>query len=632
MRFAVLLVSCLTVDVLFAQAGGGGSFGGGSSGGGGGGSSGGGDGMGWILFQLIRLALRYPVIGVPLLIAFIYFMYFSSKKGAEHHKTRTIRRAAPLRASQRSHTLVAELQRADPDFDVDAFLARVRIAFQRAQDSWCQQDLEPVRAFLSDGVFERFSLQIEEQQRDGWRQGMEDTQILDTDLTHVSSDRHFDTVTVTISFSSKIHRRTLEGDKKIPGSDLHKTLLVECWSFLRRRGASTAPGKGLIEGHCPNCATPIEMNATAHCSSCKSVLRSGEFDWVLAEITQGSEWQGEDTTTVPGLRALQEHDPDLNVQHLEDRASVMFWRKVAADRDGRVDPLAKVASSEFCARYEESLLASASAGCSYWGDCAVGSVKTLGILAGTSSEDTDWDRVVVEFRWDGRRRKQVKGRWHTDDRRRVRSSLFVLGRRGGQRTDIGHAVTSGHCTACGAPDDGGTGHACGYCGVVLNTGEQDWVLIDVHAGLSDAGYALRKEISHAAASDRGTPQFLTPATSGLLHWVVSTALADGVISPKEERQLERLRKRLSVPEETLQAIVSNQEAPHPRDLVEARSWLESMIELALADGQLLRSEMQLLERVAAHVGYSKYDVRQLVKERRGALYRESRAQLQSKVL
>ena len=41
----------------------------------------------------------------------------------------------------------------------------------RQRESWCNQQLEPLRPFVSDGVFERFSLQIEEQKEDGWRQG-----------------------------------------------------------------------------------------------------------------------------------------------------------------------------------------------------------------------------------------------------------------------------------------------------------------------------------------------------------------------------------------------------------------------------------------------------------------------------
>ena len=33
------------------------------------------------------------------------------------------------------------------------------------------------------------------------------------------------------------------------------------------------------------------MNQSANCTHCQALLRSGEYDWVLTEITQESEWQ-----------------------------------------------------------------------------------------------------------------------------------------------------------------------------------------------------------------------------------------------------------------------------------------------------------------------------------------------------
>ncbi|MFT4709809.1 MAG: hypothetical protein ACI8Q9_000933, partial [Planctomycetota bacterium] len=59
------LLHSLTPTLLAIQAGGGGSFSGG--GGSGGGDSGGGF-AGWILYYLIQLVFRAPLIGIPLLL------------------------------------------------------------------------------------------------------------------------------------------------------------------------------------------------------------------------------------------------------------------------------------------------------------------------------------------------------------------------------------------------------------------------------------------------------------------------------------------------------------------------------------------------------------------------------------
>lgn len=167
MLFDPALLPELLADV---QAGGGGGFGGGRSSGGGGG--GGGDGIVWVLFQLLRLAFVYPLIGVPLLILAGIVAVIGTQRGWWKHQEHVIRRDAPLRRAQSSHQAAHTLQHSDTGFDEGRFLSRVARAFERAQSAWCAQELEPLRPFVSDGVFERFSLQIEEQIADGWRQSM----------------------------------------------------------------------------------------------------------------------------------------------------------------------------------------------------------------------------------------------------------------------------------------------------------------------------------------------------------------------------------------------------------------------------------------------------------------------------
>lgn len=69
----------------------------------------------------------------------------------------------------------------------------------------------------------------------------------------------------------------------------------------------------------------------AQCPQCGSVVNSGKYDWVLAEITQDEEWVVPPAVNrVKGWQIIRERDPGLNFQHIEDRASVIFWRCMMA--------------------------------------------------------------------------------------------------------------------------------------------------------------------------------------------------------------------------------------------------------------------------------------------------------------
>lgn len=76
-------------------------------------------------------------------------------------------------------------------------------------------------------------------------------------------------------------------------------------------------------------------------------MNSGQYDWVLAEITQDEEWIVPPAQhSVPGWEELQRQDPSLNFQHIEDRASVIFWRSLMSVYFGDVSYAAPIMDSQ----------------------------------------------------------------------------------------------------------------------------------------------------------------------------------------------------------------------------------------------------------------------------------------------
>jgi hypothetical protein len=603
------------------QAGGGGSFGGG---GGGGGSSGGGDGIGYLIYWLIRLAIEYPPLGVPLLIGAVTLLVVGSRRGWWRHQERTIRRSKPLRRAYVSNVSSSTLKANDPAFEETRFLARVKLAFEKAQTSWCEQELDPLRPFVSDGVFERFSLQVEEQIGDGWRQGMQIERVGPLTIIHVDTGPLFDTITVRIPFRADIHRLDRETGKKLAGSTLPRREFAECWSFVRRRGAKTTDSEGLLEGKCPNCAAPLTMKQSARCTHCECLARSGQFDWVLTEITQASEWNSQGQRDTPGLAAYAAHDPGLSVQLLEDRASVAFWRKCAADRAGDTLPLTRLATSDFAERYAERIAPKDSR--RYMTDCAVGAVHTIGLLEGA-----EHDRAAVEVVWDGRvARVNAEGRRKVEPARILHRTLFVLGRKAGELTNVEETFTTMHCQSCGAHDLGGTDASCSYCGAARTGDATTWLVEEVLDRKERGAQSLTSELALLKHATTVTQRALPSGSSaaGLLAWSIALAASDGRVDDKERAALHSLAERVEVPAERLDEMLeraSTEEAAPPPDPAQARLWLRSLTELALADGHLSRPERKFLRRAAEGVGLGRRELEHALRVSRATLYRESKA-------
>jgi predicted lipid-binding transport protein (Tim44 family)/uncharacterized tellurite resistance protein B-like protein len=478
-------------------------------------------------------------------------------------------------------------------------------------------------------VHERFLLQFEEQRAEGYRDHMDQIRVDDVEVAGLSSTGLFDEISMRIEAAASDWRESLADHRRISGSTAVEPF-VEVWTFVRRRGATTQESKpGLIEGNCPNCGAAVEMNQSANCTHCKALLRSGQYDWVLTEITQQSEWDASARARAPGVAEMQKRDPDFDPAGLEDRASVMFWRKATADRTGKIEPLKKIAAPSFVAAYTAYLRGDLSKGRTFVADCAVGSVQTLGVFT-----EEAVDRAVVEIRWSGKRftadaQGAVRGRgedvWA--------STLYVLSRQAGSVTAAGSSISSAHCPNCGAPESGGASNACDFCGTVLNDGKHGWVLENIVSKSDNGAQALLAKLS-ARGVDQGDSNgngnaAAAPDPMALLTWMAKIATSDGNVDDRERAMLASLAARRNVEPEYVDSLLDaglrgNLTVPDPSSPEEARSWVAAMAEEAWADGRITREEMQLLRSVGIQAGLSEIDVNQAIRKARADVYGEAR--------
>jgi hypothetical protein len=592
------------------------------------------------LIDLVLLLVRYPKVGVPIVLVLVVFGIVAGRRAQSARVSSVILEGGRAASLARQQALRAALVRLDARFDDAAFFARVRTAFVAVQEGWCGHRPERFRAFVSDGVHERFALQIDEQKALGYRDAMEEIEVAEVTLADLVSEGAFDALTVRIAASARDYRVRIEDQAFLSGSRSREPF-AEFWSFVRRRGATTKPGApGLIEGSCPNCGGPVGGEAGATCPHCKTWLRDGRLDWVLAEITQAVEWRGGGRETPPGVDDLRGGDPDLDVQDLEDRASVFFWRRATAQRTGDADLLRRSSTPAFFDRFEGDLRADQAAPSRRWdGECAVGGVETLGVVRQPGA-----DRALVEIAWQGTpftfEKATADGVPRREPRSPIARSTFVLARKPGSVTRIEEALSSAHCPGCGAPDLGGATAACEFCGTVRVEGDRGWLLEDV----LERGDPKRAALV-AALPGGARPRVAVVATAGgrlgnlglrpgigeaTVAWAVSAALADETIDDAERATLARLARKAGVAPARVEELIAEAGSPGfappgPVDAREARVFVERMADAALADGDVSAKEMRMLVSLGATQGLAPLDVRMIVGEVRGLRYRQAKA-------
>jgi predicted lipid-binding transport protein (Tim44 family) len=296
------------------------SFGGSSYHGSGGSSSGGGFGFGgFICFFLF------------LVIVIVLVVIFYNQKSSP---------SAPL-ASDTSEPDVdsnslAKFLATHPEFDVPSFNGKVRGAFLKIQAAWSAQNISPIRPFISDGMYQRFATQFRMMELLKQQNQLDQIQIIRVEPVSARTDGEFDVIDVYVEASMHDafvceldHSLDTEGDDAF----------VEYWSFIRKRDAAKSTCDIFDNTNCPSCgaALPKDMGELCRCSYCQVMVNSGEFDWVLAEITQAEDY-GNNSQMAPfvspdlagSIAAIAPECPDFSTQIAEDKASNAFMQIMTA--------------------------------------------------------------------------------------------------------------------------------------------------------------------------------------------------------------------------------------------------------------------------------------------------------------
>lgn len=623
----ILLVLIALAGPAWGRAGGGGHYSGGGGGGGsrggggsfgGGGFGGGGFGPGSHHGSRGSMDAKTFLILVTLVILFLVIKYWWENR--QEKIVRTGRAVLDLKLSER---LVQQVRHVDPTFDAPTFFVRITNAFLKIQSAWSAHDLRPIQPFVSDGVYERFALLVREQKSLGYRDRIDHAKVSRVSLARFLRGEVFESLSVRIDASAVDYKASLVDAKFISGSTAEQPF-TEFWTFIRRAGTTSRGGAGLIEGNCPNCGGDVSINQNAACRHCGALLKSGEHDWVLCEITQAAEWRPELPPIAATLESVRRHDPGLSTDAIEDRASVIFSRRTEADRTNQPAVLRKVALDAFLnARPPQNPQK-----VRQWiGEIGVGAVDTLGGIAGE-----DFDRVLVQITWTGTRFAQgpVPPPKRVGETA-VRREVFVLARRHGAKSEPGKGISSAHCPSCGMPVTDSTSNACDACGVVLNDGSLDWVLeaIDQPNGEWTARLRMQKLEGLPIEGTPILPSSRQPTAKDLLTWAIQLSLADGKIDKRERAAIDEIARRAGVGREDVATLISlargeQLDLDSPADAEQAKAWLDTMIGIALSDGQMSNREFAWIRHVGQKCGLSDADIKLAAKREQARLYAAAR--------
>jgi tellurite resistance protein len=589
----------LGASVAFARSGGGENYSGGGSGGGGGGDE---------LGMLLWLVFAYPEVGVPVVIIVGIAAVVKRAKNPDRTTGRAVDRLQMMPTFDSS--ALGRIKERDPAWDEPRFVEKVKRLHATLGDAWCRGNMASVRHLLSDGLTRRFETQLSIMKKQGRKDAVADDHITALRIHAAEMDESFDTLHVLIRAEARdtdVDAALSYEEAKAKAAKAPLKPYEEVWSFLRRPGAKTKTDGALAEGKCPSCGAPLPLSQVTRCDSCKALVNSGEYDWVLAEITQVQEWRPSSSGRVRGFDAMRNHDQGCSRQGCEDRASYVFWRWVEGLVSASGKPLSKVATKTFRKQVEEMV----ASGPANLFKVAVGAVD----LVACQRECNDGkDRVYTKVLWSCAR--------SASGAPAPSANLFILERSTGARDQAG--LSFARCPNCQGPLGENDDPKCEYCGEDLSAGARDWVLGEVIHPEELQSCLSRYAKREATITDDTQempgmylPDMGNPAERVLLLMrIAAVIVADGVITKEENKLLTSMAKRWRIPLEAVEPILQGKEtqvalALRPTD---SKAFLSVLISAALVDGKVDKKEEKVLIDVGQSLGLGAEQVRNRVRE------------------
>lgn len=227
------------------------------------------------------------VVIVGLVAAVLIFRWWASRRSGAATNSRADAPNGDIDEQAVSSGL-AGLQARDPNFNQQVFMDRAQTTFFALQNAWMAGNLEPARIYLSDGIYQRWKLQVDQMLAQRKRNVLENLVIGGCRIAKVTSDPNFDAITVRVDASAADYE--VDDLNRMVSGDRTARPFTEYWTLIRSRSARTRLGEAAQITQCPNCGAPVSVNESGTCAYCKATVTTGQFGWVLDNITQASQW------------------------------------------------------------------------------------------------------------------------------------------------------------------------------------------------------------------------------------------------------------------------------------------------------------------------------------------------------
>ncbi|HPX93491.1 MAG TPA: TIM44-like domain-containing protein [Bacillota bacterium] len=224
-----------------------------------------------------------PPVGLIIFVIIVVFVILKAKKGGQTGSPQV-----PAVPPVQSTAVADQIRQVDPFFTEAEMREKVSNLYSEMQRAWENQDWEPMRARMTDDLYNQMWRQLQELVGRNQINRVERVAIISVALVNFYQDEQNDNLAIRLTTRITDYIIDRATGTVVSGDPRREKFMTYEWTMIRSLGVKTpAPGiagKTEISRNCPHCGAPIDLTQSARCSYCGSIVTAPEFDWVLSNI------------------------------------------------------------------------------------------------------------------------------------------------------------------------------------------------------------------------------------------------------------------------------------------------------------------------------------------------------------
>lgn len=178
----------------------------------------------------------------------------------------------------------------DPAFDKAAFEQKMSNLYVQFQNAWTGGNIESIRMYFEESLFARLERQLNELKKKGHTNYVERISVLASNAIGYYQTGGEDRIVVRVR-SRIVDYTTDASGRVVSGSKTKEKFMIYEWELARSTGKVTGKSSMTVT-NCPNCGAPLNVNQSAKCPYCGTIVTADEHDWLITAIHARSQRTG----------------------------------------------------------------------------------------------------------------------------------------------------------------------------------------------------------------------------------------------------------------------------------------------------------------------------------------------------